>query len=301
MRSVFAIVLLIVGAAAPVVAQQDPLSSARELYASARYDEALATLDSLKVSEDVAVRPAEVRAVEQVRSLCLLALGRASEAQEAIAAVVSVDPFFQPGESDAAPRVRAAFSDVRRRMLPDIATERYASAKASYDRKDFAAASDQFRQVLGLLQDPDMQGRLADLRTLSSGFLELSDAAVKAATLPVESTPEPVPPPTPAVRALPKIIYTTDDAEVTAPGTVRQDVPKVPLTILNQVRDRGIIEVIIDELGRVESAAIRASIHPSYDSMLLAAAADWKYRAATVNGQPVKFRKRIQISVARRD
>lgn len=300
MRIVFAIVLLVVGAAAPVVAQQDPLSSARELYASARYDEALATLDSLRVSEDVAVKPAEVRAVEQVRSLCLLALGRASEAQEAIAAVVSVDPFFQPGESDAAPRVRAAFRDVRRRMLPDIATERYASAKASYDRKDFAAASDQFRQVLGLLQDADMQGRLADLRTLSSGFLELSDAAVKAAALPVESTPEPVPPPTPAVRAVPKV-YTTDDAEVTAPVTVRQDVPKVPLTILNQVRDRGIIEVIIDELGRVESAAIRASVHPSYDSMLLAAAADWKYRAATVNGQPVKFRKRIQISVARRD
>ncbi|MGE5813243.1 MAG: energy transducer TonB [Acidobacteriota bacterium] len=298
MRTSIAIVVFVLGAAVPLAAQQDPLSSARELYASARYDEALATLNSLRGSEDVAVKPAEVRAVEQVRSLCLLALGRASEAQEAIAAVVSVDPFFQPGESDAAPRVRAAFQDVRRRMLPDIATERYTRAKASYDRKDYASASDQFRQVITLLQDPDMQGRLPDLRTLSTGFLELSEAAVKAAE--PEKAPEPVTPPPAPLRLAPKV-YSADDPDVTAPLSIRQDVPKVPMAIINQVRDRGIIEVVIDELGRVESAAIRSSIHPNYDSMLLAAAADWKYRAATVNGQPVKFRKRIQISVTRRD
>jgi len=297
MRTLFATLVLVLGAAAPLVAQQDPLSSARELYASARYDEALATLNSLRVSEDVAVKPAEVRALEQVRSLCLLALGRASEAEEAISAVVAVDPFFQPGEADAAPRVRAAFQDVRRRMLPEIAGERYAAAKATYDRKEYAAAVDQFRQVMALLQDPDMQGRLPDMRTLASGFLELSAAAVKAAE--VEKPAEPVAPP-PPVHVAPKV-YSSDDPEVTAPITVRQAVPKVPMTIIMQARDKGIIEVVIDELGRVESAAVRSSIHPSYDSMLLAAAADWRYRAATVNGQPVKFRKRIQIAIARRD
>jgi TonB family protein len=298
MRKAIGVVVFVLVAAASVLAQQDPLSSARELYASARYDEALATLNSLRVSEDVTVKPADVRAVEQVRSLCLLALGRASEAQEAIAAVVAVDPFFQPGETDAAPRVRAAFQDVRRRMLPEIATERYQAAKANYERKDYSSASDQFRQVIALLQDPDMQGRLSDLRTLSSGFLELSEAAEKAADAP--KAPEPVAPPPAPVRLAPKV-YSTDDPDVTAPVSIRQDVPKVPMSIISQVRDRGIIEVVIDELGRVESAAIRSSVHPSYDSMLLAAAADWRYRAATVNGQPVKFRKRIQISVSRRD
>lgn len=297
MRTLFATVVILVGAAAPLVAQSDPLSSARELYASARYDEALATLDSLRVGEDVSVKPGEVRAVEQVRSLCLLALGRASEAEEAIAAVVSVDPFFQPGEADAAPRVRAAFQDVRRRMLPDIASERYASAKASYDQKDYPSAAEQFKQVLALLQDPDMQGRLPDLRTLSAGFLELSKAALKAAEPPKPA--EPVAPP-PPVNTAPKI-YGSEDPDVTAPVTLRQDVPKVPMSLINMVRDKGIVEVVIDELGRVESAAIRASIYPVYDAMLLSAAADWRYRAATVNGQPVKFRKRIQITVSRRD
>jgi hypothetical protein len=300
MRTAFATLVLVLGAAAPLVGQQDPLASARELYASARYDEALATLDSLRVSEDVSVKPSEVRAVEQVRSLCLLALGRASEAEAAIAAVVSVDPFFQPNEAEAAPRVRAAFQDVRRRMLPDIANERYAAARASYDGKDFLSAADQFRQVLALLDDPDMQGRLSDLRTLSSGFLELSEATVKAAEAAKPTPAEPVAAPPPPAPVAPKI-YTADDPVVTPPSTVRQDVPKLPISVINMARDKGIIEVIIDEVGRVESAAIRASVHPTYDAMLLAAAADWRYRAATANGQPVKFMKRIQITIARRD
>ena len=297
MRRVFATSVLILATATPLAAQQDPLSSARELYASARYDEALATLNSLRVKEDVSVKPADVRAVEQVRSLCLLALGRASEAEEAIATVISVDPFFQPGEADAAPRVRAAFQDVRRRMLPDIVTERYAVAKASYERKEYAAASDQFTQVIALIQDADMQGRLADMRTLAVGFLDLSSAALKAAE--AAKPPEPVTPPTPTPVAA--RIYSVDDPDIVSPTTIRQNVPKVPMAILMQARDKGIIEIVIDELGRVESAAIRLSVHPAYDSMLLATAADWKYRPATINGQPVKFRKRIQITIARRD
>ncbi len=295
MRTVFATLVLLLVTAAPIAAQ-DPLTSARELYASARYDEALATLNSIKVGEDVAVRPADVRAVEQVRSLCLLALGRASEAEAAISAVVTVDPFYQPGDADAAPRVRAAFSDVRRRMLPEIAGERYTVAKATYDRKEFAAAADQFRQVIALIDDPDMQGRLADVRTLAGGFYELSAAATKAAEPPAPPEPEPAPAAAPAV---PKI-YSGDDTEVVGPVTIRQDLPRVPSAIVMLARDRGVLEVVVDEAGRVESAAIRSSVHNTYDAMLLSAAADWRYRPATLNGQPVKFRKRIAVTIARR-
>ena len=74
------------------------------------------------------LRPAEAggasadrKSIEQYRSLCLLALGRGSEAESAIAAVVTADPAYLPGDAEASPRVRAAFSDVRRRLLPDIA------------------------------------------------------------------------------------------------------------------------------------------------------------------------------------
>jgi tetratricopeptide (TPR) repeat protein len=296
MRTVFTTFVLLIVTAVPLAAQ-DAVSTARELYASARYDEALAALNSIRTREDVAVRPSDVRALEQVRSLCLLALGRASEAEEAIAAVVAVDPFYQPGDADAAPRVRAAFKEVRQRMLPEIASERYAAAKATYERKEHEAAVEQFQQAIALLDDPDMRGRLSDLRMLAAGFLELSVAAVKAAE--AAKPVEPPPPPPPPAPVAPRI-YTSDDTDATPPETLRQEVPKMPSALLQQARDRGVVEVVVDEAGRVESAAIRVSIHAVYDSMLIGAAADWKYRPATVNGQPVKFRKRIAITVSRR-
>ena len=55
----------------------------------------------------------------------------------------------------------------------------------------------------------------------------------------------------------------------------------------------------IDEQGRVISATLRVSLHPIYDSQLLAATRDWRYQPAVFNGKPVKFRKIIQVTVSR--
>jgi TonB family protein len=88
---------------------------------------------------------------------------------------------------------------------------------------------------------------------------------------------------------------------VIPPAIVRQDVPRMPAHILQMARSGGLVEVLIDEGGRVESAMLLSSVHPIYDSMLLAATQDWRYKPATVNGRPVKFRKRIQVSIARRE
>src|SRR3954466_5365952 len=79
---------------------KDPIGAARDLYASARYDEALAVLNDLR--PDTASGPVtERRTIEQYRSLCLLALGRGSEAESAIAAVVTADPAYLPGDAEA--------------------------------------------------------------------------------------------------------------------------------------------------------------------------------------------------------
>ena len=278
---------------APAGAQSDntPLAAARELYASARYDEALAVLNGLRPNEPEAV--ADRKSIEQYRSLCLLALGRGSEAETAIAAVISADPMFQPSEADASPRVRAAFTDVRRRMLPEIASARYAAAKAAFDRKEFAAAETQFRNVVVLVEDPDMSGKLGDLRVLAAGFLDLARAA--AAPPPAPKPDPPPPPPAPPKPA----IYTSNDQGVVAPVSFRQELPRVPAPILQQTRAQGLLEVVIDELGRVSAATIRSSLHPMYDSLLLSAAREWRYRPATLNGKPVKFRKLIQVTLSR--
>ena len=150
---------------------------ARDLYASARYDEALAMLNGVRQQESG--NPINLRSIEQYRSLCLLALGRGAEAEAAIAVVVASDPLYQPTETEASPRVRTAFSEVRQRQLPDIARKSYASAKSSFDRKDYPAAEQQFRDLLRLIDDPDMGGRLGDLRMLVSGFVDLSAAAAR--------------------------------------------------------------------------------------------------------------------------
>ena len=70
---------ILVAFAAPAHAQlrdgrENPLTAARDLYASARYDEALAVLNGLP-SDAVA---SDRKSIEQYRSLCLLALGRGS-------------------------------------------------------------------------------------------------------------------------------------------------------------------------------------------------------------------------------
>ena len=276
---------------------RDIVGAARDLYASARYDEALAVLNDLRPS-DSATAVVDRKSIEQYRSLCLLALGRGTEAESAIAAVVTADPSYQPGETEASPRVRAAFSDVRRRLLPEIATSRYAEAKASFDRKDHVAAVQQFRQAISLLDDPDMGGRLGDLRTLSAGFLDLAIAAM--APPPAPAKPAETAPATPAVpQPDPNRIYTMADATVTTPVIVRQEMPRLSPMVKTQAKEKGVIEIVIDELGRVAYAAIRTSVHPLYDAELLSAARDWKYQPATMAGKPVKYRKMIQINVSR--
>jgi TonB family protein len=281
------------------VPSRDGIGAARDLYASARYDEALAVLNDLRPTEAHGTA-VDLKSVEQYRSLCLLALGRGGEAETAIAAVVTADPAYQPGDAEASPRVRAAFSDVRRKLLPDIAAKRYADAKGSFDRKDYARAAAQFKQVMTLLDDPDMGGHLADLRTLVSGFLDLAIAATPAPEPPKPVAPIVPPPPAPVVpQSDPNRIYTTADPDVVAPVIVHQDVPRMTPIMKQQARPRGVLEVVIDEQGRVSAISVRESIQPMYDAELLTKGRDWRYQPATLNGAPVKFRKMIQLNVGR--
>ena len=55
--------------------------------------------------------------------------------------------------------------------------------------------------------------------------------------------------------------------------------------------------MVIDEWGAVESAIMTASVTQAYDAMALRAAKAWRYKPATANGAPVKFRKTVQITI----
>ena len=247
--------------AASVHAQENgDLAAARDLYASAAYDDALAVLNRLR-STDHPV--GQSRTIEQYRAFCLLALGRASDAEQAIEAVVAAEPSYLPTDSDASPRVRSAFTTVRRRMLPTIIQQQYAQAKAAFDRKDFAAAAQGFHQVLAGLADPDVaaeakQPPLVDLRQLATGFEELSASAAAPPPPPLAPVAAPV-----AVAVVPSIppppkIYNAADANVMPPVAMNQTLPAYPGQVL--IPRSGKIEVVIDESGAVESAVMTGSV-----------------------------------------
>jgi TonB family protein len=281
-----------------VVRAADDLSTARDLYASAAYEEALETLNRVRAA---GTAPADAFAVEQYRVFCLLALGRGAEAQTAIESLVVADPLYQPS-SDVSPRVRTAFSDVRRRLLPVIIPQQYAKAKAAFDRKDYAVAAAGFNQVLAVLADADVvqfagQPPLSDLRTLAAGFQELSTKAIPLPPLP--AAPPPASPTTTATSVpsvtLPPRVYTIADTRVAMPAPIRQDLPSYSGRLSEPAM--GALEVVIDELGRVESAKIRESVNPTYDKNALDATRFWRYRPATLDGVPVKFRKLISVTI----
>jgi hypothetical protein len=273
---------------------QDTLAAARDLYASAEYDSALKLLDRLSgaSSEDQ-------QSIELYRSLCLLAVGRTQDAERSIEMIVARDPLYRPGE-DLSPRMRTAFSEAKKRLLPSIVQQQYAEAKGAFERKEFESAASGFRRVMDALNDPDMGSAankppLADLRTLAAGFHDLS---VKA--IPPAPAPQPAAAPTPVAIARPAPptprIYTGEERNVVPPQTLAQTLPKYPGAVPPR-GVTGVVEVVIGEGGTVESAAMVVPVTASYDKMVMSAATKWFYVPAMMDGKPVKFRKRIQITV----
>ena len=113
---------------------QDLLANARTQYQAAAYDEALTTLQQLAANK-ATLSATDARDVEEYRFLCLLALGRKDEARSAMGIVVKSDPLYTLDAAATPPRVVTAFTEVRRELLPQIATQLYAESKAAYDKK----------------------------------------------------------------------------------------------------------------------------------------------------------------------
>jgi TonB family protein len=293
---------------AGVVGAQDTLVAARQLYASAAYDEALSMLDRLKTGGAGDLAAASL--IEQYRAFCLLAVGRQPDAERAMESIVVGDPSFRPDDA-LSPRLQSVFRDVRKRTLPAVVRERYVSAKASFDQKAYQAAADQFDAVLRLLEAPDVVAAdpaLADLRTVASGFRDLARAAavppappaVAPAAAPGPSPSDPAAPSAPGPHA-PRAFYTADDSGVTAPVAIKQDLPPWPQGISKAtVRGRrAVLDISINESGNVESVVVRESIVDWYDEALIKEAKGWSYKPASKAGAPVRYRKLMQVVVER--
>ena len=263
------------------------LAAARDLYVSASYDDALAMLGSLGGSRSLE----DQQSIDLYRTLCLVALGRAADADKVIEAMLMRQPLYRASAEDLSPRVQTSFQNMRRRILPAVIQKAYADAKNAFDNKDWPVASKSFDEVLKSIADPDIAQQagappLSDIKTLASGFRDLS---VKM-----------IPPPAPKVEPKPvrvmKPVYSVDDKDVVAPLAVQQRVPKYPANVTKPLV--GVIEFVVDETGAVQAPTMQMSIDSNYDQMVIAAAKKWVYQPATVDGKPVKYIKRLTISVS---
>lgn len=280
------------------VSGQESLAAARQLYASAEYQSALSMLTGLLAGNP---SPQDHQSLELYRVFCLFAIGNPREANSALESMIARDPLYRPNMDEVPRRLRTAISEARKRLLPSIIEQKYDAAKTAFEAGQFKAASAGFTEVLIALSDPDVaaeaqQRPLSDLKVLATGFNELT---VRSMAPP--PAPEPLPAPALAVTAATPIvrspkIYDGHDADVKVPIAVRQEMPPFPGQIFGF--KTGALDVVIDETGAVESATMVTPLDARYNALVVAAAKMWLYRPATLDGAPVKFKKRIQIALS---
>ena len=289
--AVLTVAVTITGARA--VFAQGTLSAARELYAAAAYDEALSALNTLSAGGDAI---SDSGTVALYRALCLYGLNRTTEGDRAVEAMVVQHPLYRPALDELSPRMRTMVVDTRKRLLPGILQQQYGDAKLAYERHDYAPAAVGFKQVIDALSDPDLatmvsQPPLSDLATLAGGFRDLSEKALMPEPAPKAAVMLPTPVATPAAPR----VYSSADTDVIAPVAIRQAIPTYTRAVLQ--RKTAVVELLVDESGAVESAAMLSPLDSSYDKAVVAAAKNWQYEPAKVNGKPVKYQKRVQITL----
>jgi hypothetical protein len=272
------------------------LDHAKELYRSAAYDEALGVLDTIR-----ATAPSkETLEASEYRVFCLVALDRKDEARNAIATLISANPFYELSETQASPRVRAVFTEVRKSLLPSLVQSAYTEAKAAFDRKDPESAAG-FERVLTLLRDPDLSSNsdLGDLAVVAAAFRDLSAARELAAAAAPPAVPAPPardnsgPGESAAGKPLEPAVFRDGAPNLVPPAIVSQTLP--PSHLAERRLWTGAIEVLIDETGKVLSARMAMPVQPTYDRQLLQAALNWKYRPATKDGMPARYIKVINV------
>jgi TonB family protein len=142
------------------------------------------------------------------------------------------------------------------------------------------------------------------LRQLAEGFLSLSLAGVTAgeppSSAPARSAgPASTPRPSIVQAPDPSRIYSNQDRSVLPPIEITRRVPPgVEIGPGESPRlYQGLIEVVIDETGHVQSAGVRRSVTATYDATLLEATREWRFEPATLDGTPVTYKKFFEVIV----
>ncbi len=307
------LVVLLAGQAS---AGQDPVGTARDLYGSAAYEEALLALARLSNGAP----PEVARQASQYRAYCLFALGRTAEAEQVAEALIRERPLAIASGGDASPRIEEMFARVRRRVLPILMREEYAAARASLERHDPKGAEPHLLLVRQMIAERRADGAdddtMSDLALLVDGFLDLSrgmaeQPVVRAVPVPLVAIPS-VGPETAARRRLdeprapisglgPTAIYAGEaDRHLLKPVAISQAVPRLSPSVAEAMKSASrkslVLELTISERGNVQDVTVAEGAQPEYDRLVSKSAWLWRYRPATIDGVPVRFRQAVTVA-----
>jgi len=214
MRTTVIVGVVLMAAAAGLTAQ-DPLSAAKEQYASAAYEDALSTLNRL---DGGSTAPELARQVDAYRAFCLYALGRTREAESIAESMIRQEPLAALDTADVSPRLEMMFASVRKRLLPSLIRERFRVARSALDQKSYSAAERPLNEARLMIAEAEKLGvkddALADLGVLVGGFLQLIQSAAE------QRASSPPAAPVASVAAAPPAVAQRPTAAPTPPAAV---------------------------------------------------------------------------------
>jgi TonB family protein len=314
---------------------EDSLDAARQLYLSAAYEEALVTLarlpqgtdpdqidkfralcllalnrtdEATKTLESLAIRRPLLK-LDDSESPKLVQTFKAARARvlppAAKSLYIAAKSNFEKGQLETA---KGQFSDL-------LALLGEPELSAQPETADLRLLADGFAKLVD--QQTARQATPAPAsaaRVTEEGSPSGSRASDGNATPQAAITPQPsgAAPPLPPVASAPQSavasaaaarmapreapVYTADDGGVIEPVPLEQRLPPwIAPSGWRNVSFSGLIEVLIDEAGKVTSAAVIKSVSPAYDRQLLEAAKRWVYKPAQRDGRSVRFRRVMSV------
>lgn len=311
-RSLLIRCLVVALAGASTVSAQGTLEKAKALYDSAAYDDALTALATVQAPE-----------AQQYRALCLLALGRAQDAKDAVEQLVSTTPLFEPSLEDVPPRFLTLVAEAKKKLVPSLARKTFNEGRDQFRSGEHEQSLEKFDLVLTLTEMPGFK-ETSDaevLRTLASGFIDLARAteaaraaakaaetkaaeakaaeakAAEAKSIGSTATEPKAPEPGAASAVAESTPAAGASTEVSQPVAIRQTIPPVPSGIAGLGSPTAAVRVAIGSDGKVITASMQQPSHPLYDRLVLQAAREWLYMPAMRNGKPVASEKVVSIQL----
>jgi hypothetical protein len=208
------------------------------------------------------------------RAAALIAQGQTAEAGIVFDALLLSNPLYEPDPTSLTPEALDAFRASQRNLLPNIAQKNFDRARAALAAGDPDRALTLGKEVAAIL-DRRLAEPPAQMRAQVDDLIEAASTAK---------------------TTLDDIVYTTNDKGVVPPRELSRQFPAT--TPLGVPPHRvGTLEMIIDKEGGVEFVKLHTPLNRYHERMIVSAAKAWRYRPATRNGKPVKYRLTVRINL----